>query len=83
MSNDWTDNYRKIVKELEKSNICFTLTDEICINHCKRCEKVYGRLTIEHVQHFKSNDYEGNVDEQFWYRCACVLRDNGYDLSKI
>lgn len=49
-------------------------------NFVKNCEKVYGKTTNEHINEFINKKYEGNVDEERWYRFGIILKEIGYNF---
>ncbi|XZF75574.1 hypothetical protein ACSBO6_18650 [Bacillus sp. AL-1R] len=58
-------------------------TNEEMIEFIHLCEKVYLKNTAKHLEDYKENEFEGNVDEDRWYRFATYLLKEGYTISQI
>jgi hypothetical protein len=58
-------------------------TNEEMIKFIHLCEKVYLKNTAKHLEDYKENEFEGNVDEDRWYRFATYLLKEGYTMSQI
>lgn len=73
MIDKWDENYKRLIRCKDESNRLIFENDEEKLRFVLDCEKVYNRTTLEHVQWFKGNNFEGNVDERRWYRLGCYL----------